>query len=198
MPELLAVGPYCLGWCTTTPSTGRHTLESGGITSPLLVPCGAPREAPLPRALAALVARALYSDDEADDDDGAAAAYMEAYAGWVLQAQNFEDPNGIDVRIAGGRLGTSTNCAPPNASRFRRFTMAWRMAQAVIAAATSATSRRLSSRIAARSAAVVSRRRGAPTPPSCRGSPRRRARGAPHGRGPVSYTHLTLPTKRIV
>ena len=32
-------------------------------------------------------------------DDGAAAAYMEAYAGWVLQAQNFEDPNGIDVRI---------------------------------------------------------------------------------------------------
>ena len=46
--------------------------------------------------------------------------------------------DGIDVRIAGGREGTSTNCAPPSASRFRRFTMAWRMAQAVIAAATSA------------------------------------------------------------
>jgi hypothetical protein len=48
--------------------------------------------------------------------------------------------DGIDVRIAGGREGTSTNCAPPSASRFRRFTMAWRMAQAVIAAATSAIS----------------------------------------------------------
>ncbi len=35
----------------------------------------------------------------AAQDDAAAAAYMEAYAGWVLQAQNFEDPNGIDVRL---------------------------------------------------------------------------------------------------
>jgi hypothetical protein len=32
----------------------------------------------------------------------------------------------------------STNCAPPSASRFRRFTMAWRIAHAVMAAATSA------------------------------------------------------------
>lgn len=30
---------------------------------------------------------------------GNTSAYMEAYAGWVVQAQNFEDPNGIDVRI---------------------------------------------------------------------------------------------------